>query len=599
MNITPKPYTIAGLFPPDSKTYFKIPDFQRNYEWKQPNWETLFNDVLDNPVGYFLGSIVSITKQIDIPNSILQSEIIDGQQRITTISILFIAIHKRIDELLSETSDELVKEEQSSIINQIKDRLTILRKKQIKLIPLEEKNNRNDYYNLLNKHGIFKQEINVKNSGNRKIERAYKYFYNRLKNMSYNEVRSFYERLCDCTVITIEVDTLTNAFIIFETLNFRGAPLTIVDLLKVIYFKTAAKEDCPEKKWKNFLEIFEYSGDNDVYIIRQFLINNYLAFINDYRKLDNTFPLKITNNSAVGQYEKLFNLNGANYMDSLIENAKLFNRIVKVADDKDPFYEELKTLSRLNITQSYMFIMMLFEKQEKLNLSNDQIKQILCKIISFFVRRNLTNIPQARDVNSLFSSLANDNELFSKESSDAINYIIDRIDDKKAKDEVVLLSLNEGIYDKDYGLTRIILSTYENRKRNKETIIDFEKTDVNNKPIWTVEHILPTTKNLKNEWILDLSEAKEVNEETKRKALNIQSKVVHKLGNLTLSGYNSYLSDLPFLQKRDHVDSKNNYNGFKNGLNLNRRMKNKSKWNEKEINSRNKILSHFVIRYYK
>lgn len=604
MNITPKPYTIAQLFAPDSKTFFLIPPFQRQYAWRLNHWEVLFDDIEDNESGYFLGSIVTIPKVKDTARSILQNEIIDGQQRLTTISLLFVAIYKKLSSFLGNGIDAKIEK----IKEQIRSRLLIIDNEEIKLslIGLNDK----DYKYILNEENIYRNHVAINNVGNRQLSRASKYFYSRFENYTFEQLKGFYDKLCDCNFIALEMDSVANAYIIFETLNNRGEPLTIVDLLKVIYFRQESTISVAETKWKALLD--EINSD-DLLINKRFILNNYLAFIYDYKQSITNLPTKVTNNTAVSAYEQIFKSKGKNYIDELIENAAIFKKIIDPWKNQTPFFDEFLSLSRLDVSQSYMFLMSILKKQAELQLTDEYLKSILNKLIGFFVRRNLTNSPQARDVNQLFSNLSNDQELFGKTveidghktvvkktGQEALTYILQIIDAKKASDEMVKLALLEkGIYDADKELTRIILASYHNANSTRENKKNFEQRDSEGRLVWTIEHILPETENLNDTWVMDLTNSSKVGTEEKKAALLIQQEVLHKLGNLTLTAYNSALGALPFIQKRDHKDVNGLFDGYKNGLILNDTLKDKEKWTKADIEDRNVLLSNHVVKHFK
>lgn len=97
-------YTISGIFNPDSKIRYFIPKYQREYAWKREQVEELLNDLWGNQEGYFLGTILCINQTTDaLKENTL--EIIDGQQRLTTISLLYSTIYKRYSEMKNDDED--------------------------------------------------------------------------------------------------------------------------------------------------------------------------------------------------------------------------------------------------------------------------------------------------------------------------------------------------------------------------------------------------------------------------------------------------------------------------------------------------------------
>ena len=84
--------TIADVFSISSDKVYKIPKYQREYTWGQREWNLLFNDIIENENGYFLGSIICVDKSKSAMNDV-ELEVIDGQQRITSLSLLLVALY--------------------------------------------------------------------------------------------------------------------------------------------------------------------------------------------------------------------------------------------------------------------------------------------------------------------------------------------------------------------------------------------------------------------------------------------------------------------------------------------------------------------------
>ncbi len=126
----------------------------------------------------------------------------------------------------------------------------------------------------------------------------------------------------------------------------------------------------------------------------------------------------------------------------------------------------------------------------------------------------------------------------------------------------------------------------------KEKFINFYAREKNNF-IWTVEHVLPQGENLPKEWVdmIALGDTE--------KAQQIKKMYVHKLGNLTLTGYNSKLSNLALNKKQDRKDSSGKYVGYKNGLTINEVLKDTEKWSKEDIEKRTNDLVNRAIDLFK
>ena len=155
-----------------------------------------------------------------------------------------------------------------------------------------------------------------------------------------------------------------------------------------------------------------------------------------------------------------------------------------------------------------------------------------------------------------------------------------------ASDELFREKLSGNIYDDNSGATRFILCKIEEtNNKTRELYTDLWKRNHNGTFIWTIEHIFPQGKNIPQPWVDMIADG------DSDLAKKHREEFVHKLGNLTVSGYNSKLSNLPFSDKRDRMDKGNkNYLGYKNGLYLNEDLAKQESWTIEQIQKRTKEL---------
>ena len=220
--------TLSEIFSPDSKIKYVIPKYQREYAWKREQVEELLNDLLENQEGYFLGTILCVNKTTDTLEE-NPLEIIDGQQRLTTISLFYAAIYKRYSEM--DDDDDEFKAEKVNL----KNRLMIKYKKnEPKVILSTQNNNFEDYKAILKEIGIYKDPAFKKpsNLGNRRLYKIYNYILKRLSYMSDDEIKSFLDEINSAVIVKIEVNNYSDAYTLFESLNNRGLPLSAMDLIK-------------------------------------------------------------------------------------------------------------------------------------------------------------------------------------------------------------------------------------------------------------------------------------------------------------------------------------------------------------------------------
>ena len=141
-------------------------------------------------------------------------------------------------------------------------------------------------------------------------------------------------------------------------------------------------------------------------------------------------------------------------------------------------------------------------------------------------------------------------------------------------------------------VARFILSKLEEEHKTREIYVDLWEKDVNDKYLWTIEHIFPQGKNIPKDWIRMIADGDE------SKAKELQKDWGHKLGNLTLTGYNSQLSNFSFEKKRERKDKSGNYIGYRNGLYLNRELKSKDSWKINDIKIRTDLLSSEAFKMF-
>ena len=135
-------YPVSTLLDIEASVVYAIPRYQPEYKWGKGSWDNLFDDLLENDRSYFLGSIICIN-QSDDTLAVQQLELVDGQQRMTTLSILLAAIYSAYDDL--PFTDGIPFESQMERHN-LKHRL-VLKKEPAKarLVPQVQNENQQDY----------------------------------------------------------------------------------------------------------------------------------------------------------------------------------------------------------------------------------------------------------------------------------------------------------------------------------------------------------------------------------------------------------------------------------------------------------------------
>lgn len=577
-------YQVHQIFSIEDKTIYAVPRYQREYAWGKNHWERLFDDLMDNDPGYFLGSIICIDQSTD-SLGVQRLELVDGQQRLTTLSLLFASIYHAI-----KSHEKGLDDEQREELSNLKRKL-VLRKydDQIRIIPQIQNNNQNDYRALLSSEvGVLDGCEVPANAGNRKIFRAYRYFRKRIGELPETSdnrilaIMNFLEKVNQSWLVTIEVDSHADAYMLFESLNNRGLPLTAIDLIKN---KLLAKLESLDpgkvgtyfEQWNHLLGCL---GD-DYSVQERFFRQYYNAFREDLKAIHQV-PIA-TRSNMIEIYEKIIDQGPKDFLGKIILAGKQYSVILCTSPDPVPDFlkKALMDLMRIEGTPSYVLILFLLLGKETLKLDDQKLAKIVTLLRNFFVRRNLTDIPPTHDLTRIFMEIIGN---LSGLTGDAILKVIrDQLLPVSASDETFRAKLEGSVYEENSGVTRFILCALAEQSMTKETMVDLWRSE-NKLLVWTIEHIFPQGSNIPSQWIEMMAGGNE--QEAKR----IQESYVHRLGNLTITGFNQSLGNRSFIDKRDRTDRQGRPVGYKNSLKLNEDLATAESWSVAQIEARTKKL---------
>ena len=621
---------------------FEIPEYQRPYVWKKDNWEALFSDLTDNNAGYFIGAIICADKPVTT-TAYTRLDVVDGQQRLTTLSIFLAAIYNELairKEILKETLGAEFNdfwEEHSARFSQIKRSLTVKTsdgKFRTRVLPQNE-DNRNDYFNILIESGLIKESIldyNYsigKKDGRHLIPRAYEYFKRSVteyaegdkgqyKNNLLEQVIKIMEilsKINSSVLVMIKADSHSSANTLFEALNNRGEPLTITDLVKNRLFSSLKEKHASNfEKYRSYWEeeiwkkVFisdekEISGGEQ----ERFFRHSYNAFRTAWnRDLVSGFYLSDNTTLPVGKranlyesYDKMIGLDSLRVFEQIRECAKIYPRLQGEEIDNrlsPSLIKAYRDLNRINGATSYTLLLYLVKNRKSLNLNTNEDFEKICRLlISFFVRRRFTDDPPANKLDSIFIGYIDEIEK-NHYNGDSIceklavwlkaEYKADANDDK-FKDK-----LRGDVYDKKgtNSAIRFVLIKLAERYLGKINVDFWEKarTDKHKKEvyIWSIEHIMPQT--LSTEWKKMLTGGDDAASE------KIRDENVNKLGNLTLTSYNSELSNRPFKAKKAAY-SKSPLNS---GLNSYICQQDDNEWRAHQIETRTELLIEEILKVF-
>lgn len=598
-------YPIDEILKKDASFHYVIPKYQREYTWSYKEWDALYDDITENQVGYFIGSIICInTGDSNYP----RLEVIDGQQRLTTLCLFLLAIYRRLNEHREEMDEDDLFE-----ISWIKKALQNSGNiNGLILLPQVQNNNQDDFSTVMFENGILKYAKKVSGYGRRKIARCFNWFLYKIDldlKESEDKVATLLEikkKVCNAMLVKIEVSTHSDAYILFESLNNRGTPLTAIDLMKNLIMARAEKvgltvDDCFEQ-WK---ELLEYLTD-DYATQERFFRYYYNAFKNTlnepFRKDDpkkkDPLGTVATKSNLLQIYEKLINHDLAGFLDEVLIAGRIFADLRNREDDKTPYRRALLDLARIQGVPSYQLLMFLLRNKEQLQLTEDIIIKIIKLLTIFFVRRNVTDYPGTRDLNRIFMDTIAAIEGNSVTGADVYKTVRDILSEWIASDELFIQRLNGDIYKENTGAARFILCALAQKAMTKETWTDLWEYKLYERSnsqvfIWTIEHIFPEGENIPQAWVDMIAGG------DRDLANQYLREYVHKLGNLTITGYNSALSNYSFEQKRDRVNKEGKDIGYKNGLEINHELAAKDSWTVEDIIDRTKRLVEEVTEMFK
>lgn len=588
---------------------YDIPRYQREYTWNQRDWANFYDDITQNDAGYFLGSFIVVNGTVNSKMDTIHYEVIDGQQRLTTLSLFLAALYARIMEHKDSIDDDMMLDD----IRPLRNRLILKSDKSMtRVIPQVQNHNLEDYRWILKEHiGLDAVMQKPKFLGLRKMSKAYNYFYDRLgedvgSRNGIECVRCLLDicrLVCSAVVVQITVDSHADAYTLFASLNNRGVPLSAVDLIKnMLLGKVAGVDDGQlDYYFERWQEVLHNLGD-DYKTQERFFRQNYDAFRREVNKpfigeSGSQLPLGsvATRSNLLKIYEKRMEADdGAlKVLDELTENSALYSKIIGL-DQESPDSElshQLLELSRAQGVASYLMLLFLFKKQNQLELKDETLALLVKLLVCFFVRRNLTDTPPTRDLERLFISICESVESEGLKGIAAAEYIKKRLVDVSASDASFRECLEGPIYDVNPDMTRYILTVIASPSVTKEMKPLWERYASGNY-VWTIEHIFPQGKNIPDEWV------KMVADGDMSKATEVQEKQVHTLGNLTITGYNSKLSNMPFVTKRDRKDVYGANVGYRNGLNLNDELINTDTWTSEQIQERTDRLVGLTLKAF-
>jgi uncharacterized protein with ParB-like and HNH nuclease domain len=528
---------------------YVVPLFQRPYSWKESEWRTLWQDICDlydqpELPNHFIGSMV--TMQADSsPQDAPKYVIIDGQQRLTTLFLLLAAIRDCAREVGS-----------AELAEEIHDTLLINKYKRgedrYRLNPTQS--DRAAY------RAVIDPDVPRDSLPQSEIVRCYRDFCAKLRAL--NPMQSALEGLKTVVatrliMVSIVLGENDNAHLVFESLNAKGRPLTQADLIRnyILMRVPPEQQEAQFTAYWEPMQTYLSEGDSLTEFIRHYLMRDGAVV-----KTGNVY-FALRQRIAQAQKEPLEELK------QLHQFSAFYRRLLYPEQEPNRHVREaLARLKRIEMTTAYPFLLNCYADYESGALSDVRFAEVLHMLENFLVRRFVCN-RRSSDLNKIFPFLYRQAQ--SEDPTDLV-YGIRRAlvsrgypNDAQFREALMYNALYAA--GEKQQRTRFILERIERYLLPKEVVTS----------TLTIEHILPQSPN--DWWQAHLGETWEDDHEM----------LVHTLGNLTLTGYNSELSDRPFVEKRLRLLDSN--------LQLNRYFSRVFTWRREDIEARGEKLAEMCL----
>ena len=557
--------TKVDKFLATNETTFAIPVYQRNYDWTLFQCKQLLHDIIetgknDKTNAHFIGSIVYVHDDVYTASGLTELTIIDGQQRLTTITLIYIALYRLAKELDNQMLVNRI--QKTYLINEF-----ATEEEKLKLKPTE--NNKEALRHILN--SADGEEF----KGYSKIIENFDYFRSAINAENFEVIQRGLSKLI---FVDIALDRQKdNPQRIFESLNSTGLELSQVDLIRN-YILMGLSRTNQDRIYKSYWEVIEKNAKDET--LNKTRVSE---FIRDYLTLKNK---EIPNKGDVyAKFKEKYPTSTIDELELVLTElkslVKYYNKLTNPKNEPDKLIRtQLEYINRLEINVAFPFLMKVYE-----DFSNDIIDKatfisVLSTVQSFTFRRFILGLP-TNALNKIFMGLYDkvepNNYLFSIQKSLLQRSGVQRF---PRNTETINALKEKDVYNIKPKNRTYLLERLENFQNNEPVAIE-GNSDI------TIEHIFPQNPDPK--WKIELG-AEEYN--------LIKENYLNTIGNLTLSGNNGKLSNKPFLDKKVmNVDGKEQGYTFSR-LWLNRDLKEKMKWDKSEIEERANTISERFIKIW-
>ena len=546
-------------------TQFVIPVYQRNYDWMQSQCRQLMDDIIDigstDRSAHFIGSIVYIHDDVYSSSGIRELSIIDGQQRITTITLLYIAMYKMAQELDDERLVNKINE--TYLINKFAKEADEVEK--LKLKPTENNSKALKF--------LLRHDDSTPFPEYSQLIENFDYIKGRITKENFDVIQEGIEKLM-FVEISLERGK-DDPQRIFESLNSTGLDLTQADLIRnyiLMGLDSKSQLKIYQEYWEPIEEQTKEEKTNEIRVS---------DFIRDFLTIQNRDIPKKT--KVYEEFKGKFPIQDFGTIKAILPKmrkwAYLYCRLINPEKEPDrEIREQIKFINRLEVNVLYPLLIEIYA--DKI-LEKETFIQTLETIQSYVWRRFIAGLP-SNSLSKVFMRLYED--------IDKTNYL-------ESFQASLLRKKGSLRFPTDTEVRKILKEkdVYNIKSKNRTYFLErlenhnnAERVSIEQSPNITIEHIFPQKPG--EEWVKELGEDN---------FQIMQDVYLNTIANLTLSGNNGALGNKPFIQKRDmNVEEKEQ--GYKHSrLWLNRYLASLSEWNIKELEERFEIISKRFFEVWK
>ena len=537
---------------------FVIPVYQRNYDWKMENCKQLYDDLVkivrNGRRSHFFGSLVSVYNPEGNHEEFL---VIDGQQRLTTVSLLFLAMYNLIREgiVVPESSNLMQRIYEEYLVDKWQPEDT-----RIKLKPV--KNDQTAFGRLFSETSEHIRESNLTVN--------YEYFYDRIQKQEIT-IDQLYAGICRLEIINIRLDKDDDPQLIFESLNSTGLDLSEGDKIRnfiLMGLPTKTQEAYYEKYW------------NPIDLCTHYDVS---AFIRDYLSVKQyVTPQQSKVYVAFKDYVELARIEAEPLLTDLLCYARRYQILLDGGTADKALNSCIMRLNRLETTVTRPFFLEVLRLLDENMLTLPQVTEVFRCTEVYLFRRSICDLP-TNALNKIFLLLHREIVRYDGSETDYVEKFKYALLSKRERarfpedHEFIEMFSHKQVYLMNSKNKLYMLERFENFGTAEDKDV-YRHCD---EGTYSIEHIMP--QHLTPVWQQELGADYE----------QIHEQWLHRIANLTLTAYNSRYSNCSFTEKKTME------HGFQDsGIRMNMWIAQKDQWTQEELKERSDYLMGRAVKIW-